>query len=53
VAPLTLTDRPEVDEPAVLDDELSVPLTPVVVIAGVAVLVVLLWWLIWGTVGPF
>jgi hypothetical protein len=53
VAQVTLTDAPELDEATVLDDELATPLTPLVLIAGLAMLVLLLWTLIWGVVGPF
>ena len=48
----TATERREAED-LVLEPAPPVPLTPLVLVAGLVLAVVLLWTLIWGFVGPF
>ena len=48
----TLSDHREAEE-LVLEPAPPVPLTPLVLVAGLVLAVVLLWTLIWLAVGPF
>ncbi len=48
----TLTDQREAED-LLLEPAPPVPLTPLVLVAGLILAVVLLWTLIWGAVGPF
>ncbi len=52
VAPDTGEARREAED-LLLEPAPPVPLTPLVLVAGLILAVVLLWTLIWGAVGPF